>query len=52
MRPWRMMVVNKGSHSATIHMLDVPFIHPHEANDQFLLGDIVGTCTLMELEVC
>jgi hypothetical protein len=47
-----MMVVNKGSPSAIIHMLDVPLINPHEANNQFLLGDIVGTCTLMELEVC
>jgi hypothetical protein len=31
---------------ATMHMLEIPLMHPHEANDQVAMGDVVGTCTL------
>jgi hypothetical protein len=30
-----------------VHMGDVPFMHPHEANDQVLVQDVIGTCALM-----
>jgi len=29
-----------------VHMPDIPLMHPHEDNDQSLVKDVVGTCTL------
>jgi hypothetical protein len=29
-----------------VHMGDVPLMHPHEANDQVLVRDVIGTCAL------
>lgn len=29
-----------------VHMGDVPLMHPHEANDQVLVWDVIGTCAL------
>jgi hypothetical protein len=28
------------------HVPNIPLMHPHEANDQALVRDVVGTCTL------
>jgi hypothetical protein len=29
-----------------VHIGDVPLMHPHEANDQVLVQDVIGTCVL------
>jgi hypothetical protein len=31
---------------AIAHVVDVPLMHTHEADDQFLMKDVVGTSTL------
>jgi hypothetical protein len=31
---------------AIVHVVDVPLMHPHEVDDQVLMQDVVGTCTL------
>jgi hypothetical protein len=31
---------------AIVHMLEIPLMHPHKADDQAIVGDVVSTCTL------
>jgi hypothetical protein len=35
---------------AVEHVLDVPLMHPYEVDDQVVIKDVVGSCTLWNLK--
>lgn len=37
---------------ATTHMHEIPLMHLHEVGEETRMGDVVGTCSLVDLEVC